>query len=122
MRYSITLLMVCLSIMMMAIWMKRSVMQPLGWHCEGRRGVVRCNAVAACPEGLFGQGGHWRRTLSFPEPCWAAGKGRVGVVARGQRASRQFPHLLQPPLASNAHVVPWVAVDPERGSNDSDVC
>lgn len=32
MRYSITLLMVCLSSIMMAIWMKRSVMQPLGWH------------------------------------------------------------------------------------------
>lgn len=27
-----TLLMVCLSTIMMAIWMKRSVRQPLGWH------------------------------------------------------------------------------------------
>lgn len=30
-----TLLMVCLSTIMMAIWMKRSVRQPLGWHCKG---------------------------------------------------------------------------------------
>lgn len=57
MRYSITLLMVCLSSIMMAIWMKRSVMQPLGWHCEGTRGEELCPVSgAAWPEGLFGQG------------------------------------------------------------------
>lgn len=56
MRYSITLLMVCLSIMMMAIWMKRSVMQPLGWHCRGIRGEELCTASSVtCPEGLLGQ-------------------------------------------------------------------
>lgn len=37
MRYSMMLLMVCLSTMMTAIWMKRSVMQPLGWHCRGQQ-------------------------------------------------------------------------------------
>lgn len=37
MRYSMMLLMVCLSSMMTAIWMKRSVMQPLGWHYRGQQ-------------------------------------------------------------------------------------
>lgn len=53
--------------------------------------------------------------LRFPEPCWAAGRGRGGGVVWGQIASWQVPHLLQPPPAGNAHVVPWVAVDPEQG-------
>lgn len=57
MRYSITLLMVCLSSIMMAIWMKRSVMQPLGWHCEGMRGVVLCK------QGGLAQGAVWPRRV-----------------------------------------------------------
>lgn len=75
----------------------------------------------AWPEGLLGQGRFCRRKLRFPEPGWAVGRGRAGVVVWGQRASWQVPHLLQPPLASNAHVVPWVAVDPEQGSDNSDI-
>lgn len=46
----------------------------------------------------------------------------MGVVVWGQGVSQQVPHLLQPPLASDAHVVPWVAVDPEQGSKKSDIC
>lgn len=32
-RYSMQLLSVCFRPMMMAIWMNRSIMQPLRWHC-----------------------------------------------------------------------------------------
>lgn len=53
MRYSITLLMVCLSSIIMAIWMKRSVMQPLGWHCEGTRGVVPCQWGGLAPGAVW---------------------------------------------------------------------
>lgn len=56
MRYSMTLLMVCLSIMMMAIWMKRSVMQPLGWHCGGVRGGELCLAGGGPALVLVAQG------------------------------------------------------------------
>lgn len=56
MRYSMMLLMVCLSIMMMAIWMKRSVMQPLGWHCGGVRGEELCLAGGGPALALVAQG------------------------------------------------------------------
>lgn len=35
--YSTTLLKVCFRIIMVAIWIKRSVMHPLGWHCKEER-------------------------------------------------------------------------------------
>lgn len=37
-----TLLMVCLSTIMIAIWMNRSVRHPLGWHCTGESGMNGC--------------------------------------------------------------------------------
>lgn len=37
-----TLLMVCLSTIMIAIWTNRSVRHPLGWHCTGESGMNGC--------------------------------------------------------------------------------
>lgn len=51
MRYSMMLLMVCLSTMMTAIWMKRSVMQPLGWHWRAQQ-----DRGCALQEGRVGPG------------------------------------------------------------------
>lgn len=39
-RYSTQLLRVCFRPMMMAIWINRSVMQPLGWHCGANMKVT----------------------------------------------------------------------------------
>lgn len=88
-----TLLMLCLSSMMMAIWMKRSVMQPLGWHCEGQRVVS--------PAGQPGPGAVWPR----PVPQWGAGDPQAGWAAgEGERdcgaGSESFPAWPSPPPAS----------------------
>lgn len=87
-RYSMMLLMVCLSTMMTAIWMKRSVMQPLGWHWRGQQDKLYHATRVGGPKGPFGR--CYGRKLSFPEASWALGKGR-GVVC-GVR--EQVPHLL----------------------------
>lgn len=76
-----------------------------------RQGLCPASRVGG-PKGPFGR--CYGRKLSFPEAPWAVGKGRGGVVC-GVR--EWVPHLLQPPAASNAHIVPWVAIDPEQGSN-----
>lgn len=104
-----TLLMLCLSSMMMAIWMKRSVMQPLGWHCEGQRVVSLQRDSPA--RGLFGRGRCRSGEPGIPRLAGQQGR-ESGTAVRAQNASRPGPHLLQPPPASDAHVVPRVAVDP----------
>lgn len=118
-RNSMTLLMLCLSSMMMAIWMKRSVMQPLGWHCEGTAGLCPASGTAR-PGGCLAEAG--AAVGSRGSPSLAGQRGRESrTVVRGQSASQPGPHLLQPPPASDAHVVPRVAVDPAHGSTSSEV-
>lgn len=78
-----TLLMVCLSTIMMAIWMKRSVRQPLGWHCKGWRGNV------------------FEHKPQYIQKKQASYCKRLLVT-----------HLLQPPLPGDTDITPRMAVYP----------
>lgn len=76
------LLRVCLRPMMMAIWMKRSIMQPLRWHCrvnvkvrdgaQGRRGAQELGSETLGQTDL----------LQLPQASQARGLPRVTIDPR----------------------------------------
>lgn len=90
-RYSTQLLSVCFRPMMMAICTKRSIMQPLRWHCRDKGGR------GACARGT-GRGQE---------------RGQFGKRAAGHPGQAD---LLQLPQPRQAHRLPGVTVDPVKDS------